>query len=538
MGYALIWTESLAVALVLVALIAACAARWPPLWRWGVSILVSLLLLAPAVGLTWGLRVLSWQGVVPDGKFYEALGWTVVLALGMAGIYFIGFRPSKEATGLAALAWPRGRLAVALGLVVILDVITVSNMDLAVKMQLNAVRAEAGAKILALTPPRLPDHDNAAPVYQEAFEALTPREQLPTPWKEKASAWFEPTASFDFQDKDLGEFLRSQERGLALLRKAAALPGCSFERDYFLSIEMPIPELNRMRDVAQLLALDARSKSRRGDGAGAIDDVAAIFGVARHTNEPMLITMLLSGTIDRLGVAALEDVLAQAAPKPEDLARLSPRDVSYNKALQRALQMEEVALGLPLYAAVNTGPGDNFQWLAHDMNPLGRWVLDSPLYRIFFLADDLAAYRRNMKEFQDLAGRPYAEARLDWDRQEQWIKANRAGGILTGLLIPAVQRVAVAAARTDATHRLAQLALAAEAYRAKNGKYPERLQDLTPDFLPPVPADPFTGQPPRLKHDGKDLVLYSVGPDDKDDGGTPWNDSQGKGDIVFRLRGR
>src|SRR5262249_25069107 len=47
MGYALIWTESLAVALVLVALIAACAARWPPLWRWGVSILVSLLLLAP-----------------------------------------------------------------------------------------------------------------------------------------------------------------------------------------------------------------------------------------------------------------------------------------------------------------------------------------------------------------------------------------------------------------------------------------------------------------------------------------------------------
>ena len=50
-----------------------------------------------------------------------------------------------------------------------------------------------------------------------------------------------------------------------------------------------------------------------------------------------------------------------------------------------------------------------------------------------------------------------------------------------------------------------------------------------------VPIDPFSGQPLRLKLDGKDLVLYSVGPDGTDDGGAPWNEATKHGDLVFRL---
>ena len=35
----------------------------------------------------------------------------------------------------------------------------------------------------------------------------------------------------DPQDKELREFLRAQERGLVLVRKAATMPQCSFDRD-------------------------------------------------------------------------------------------------------------------------------------------------------------------------------------------------------------------------------------------------------------------------------------------------------------------
>jgi hypothetical protein len=67
---------------------------------------------------------------------------------------------------------------------------------------------------------------------------------------------------------------------------------------------------------------------------------------------------------------------------------------------------------------------------------------------------------------------------------------------------------------------------------------PARLEDLTPEYLPRVPADPFDGKPLRLKRDGKDVIVYSVGPDGQDDGGTRWDVTKNRGDLVFRLRGR
>ena len=49
--------------------------------------------------------------------------------------------------------------------------------------------------------------------------------------------------------------------------------------------------------------------------------------------------------------------------------------------------------------------------------------------------------------------------------------------------------------------------------------------------------DPFDGQPLRMKRDGKDLLLYSIGANLRDDGGSP-GASPYEGDLVFRVRGR
>ena len=74
------------------------------------------------------------------------------------------------------------------------------------------------------------------------------------------------------------------------------------------------------------------------------------------------------------------------------------------------------------------------------------------------------------------------------------------------------------------------------AYRAKNGKYPEKLDQLIGAHLPAIPKDPFDGQPLRMKRQGQEIVLYSIGDDLKDDGGTPFDPAKGQGDIVFHLR--
>jgi hypothetical protein len=542
MGYALIWVESLAVALLVPALVAACAARWPGRLRQaGPPVLTAVLLVGLAACVTWAAGFFRFQAFLDSVPFWSLLAWTILFAVGTVLLLARGLRRRPEGDVPAARSWPRGRLALALAVAVILAGTTFTNLDLAVKVQLAGVRAEAGAKALALAPARVPDRDNAAPVYQEAFAALTPADKVPPPWHDKAATWFAPDGTaFDAGDKDLADFLATQERGLALLRKAAALPGCSFAWDYSRGIELRLPELQQLRHGARLLALDARARAARRDGPSALADVAALFGIARHLNEPILISIFLAAAVEEMGVRALEEVLAHTTPQPGQLAPLSAslgQGASYRTQVRRAFQMEEAAMGLSSFAML---AGENTAECSQALGALcgeqaaGR-VLCSPLYRVFFVPGDLAAYRRTMGQMQELAARPYYESHEDWAEFDRQFRRHR-GGVLTNLIIPAGPKCARRAAEVDALRQLARLALAVTVYRAQEGKYPDTLNDLLPGYIAEIPSDPFDGKPLRSRPDGKGLVVYSIGPDLKDDGGVAWDASRWQGDLLFRLR--
>ncbi|HEX5322294.1 MAG TPA: hypothetical protein VFW40_00810 [Capsulimonadaceae bacterium] len=65
-------------------------------------------------------------------------------------------------------------------------------------------------------------------------------------------------------------------------------------------------------------------------------------------------------------------------------------------------------------------------------------------------------------------------------------------------------------------------ALALRIYRLDNGEYPNSLAELSPKYLPTTPADPFAmNSALRYRRTGGKYLLYSVGPDGKDDGGKP-----------------
>jgi hypothetical protein len=538
MGYALIWMEGMAAALLAVALVTACAAHWPRrLGQRVVPILLVTVLATLAVSATYVATAIKFGAFQETDWFTYALSWTVLFTIGAVLILRRGLRASKPGGVSAAQAWSRSKLALALGGLVLLDSITFTNLDVAMRVQMASVRAEAGAMELGLLPPHIPDRENAALIYEEAFEALTPLAKLPPVWKEKTSAWMElDTSKFDPKDKDLREYLSSQARGLALLRKAAAMPGCWFERNYAQTIEMLLPELEQFRHAAQLLALDALTRAGDGEGQAAAEDVAAIFGIAGHINDPILISCLTSIAVNRIGTKALEDTLALTTPRPEDLARLPLEgSVSYRKYLQRACRMEEAAIGLSSFAILaGEKPKDWRKGFEQAFDGAPVWVFNSATWRVFFLPDDLAAYRRTMRELQEMAARPYSEAQQDWQTFDQSLRTNRRG-LLTALLIPHLGKCLAAAAEGDSARQLARLALATTAYRSKSRAYPEKLDDLVPEYLERIPLDPFDGQPLRMKRGERGLVLYSVGRDQKDDGGAPWDAAKQEGDLLFRL---
>jgi hypothetical protein len=558
MGYALLWLESLAAVLLFKATVAAVAARWSPRWGWRIlPLTVALLLLGGAVALS--ATALAYAGDPSSGNAFMVIppphspawevvsaqlvswsqaiwivAWTVSLSVGTVVLYWRCLRSHGEPPAPPAASWPGGWLALSWVAALALLAFTFSNLDQAVKVQLASLRAEAGALALTQAPPRLPDRENAALVYRRAFEVLRPQEAVPAPLRDKVQAWRNyDRAKIDPRDKDLREYLRVREPALALLRQAAAMPGCSFDYNYLEGLRTLIPELHSLREAARELALDVVVKTADGDSAGALGDVAALYGIAGHLNEPFYISLLMSVAIEKSAARALEEALTLRPPSPEGLAQIRSRldpVISYRVRLQRCLVFEE-SVGLSAFGGL--GNGDASWLIDFGMYHGSPWLLENvlvPGYRVFLLPDDLASYRATIKDHQRAAKLSFA----DVAGRERVLGLSRGRGIVTRLLLPTATR-GQQPAEGDASRQLALAALALASYRARMGRFPEKLDELVPKDIPVLPRDPFDGKPLRYRPDDKGVTVYSIGADLKDDGGKPWNPLERTGDLVFRL---
>ena len=82
---------------------------------------------------------------------------------------------------------------------------------------------------------------------------------------------------------------------------------------------------------------------------------------------------------------------------------------------------------------------------------------------------------------------------------------------------------------------LERIAFALVIYKAEKGEYPAALEALQPGILKEIPHDWSSGKPLVYKRIEKGYVLYSVGPNKIDDGGTGNPQDRTKGDIVVRV---
>jgi hypothetical protein len=65
---------------------------------------------------------------------------------------------------------------------------------------------------------------------------------------------------------------------------------------------------------------------------------------------------------------------------------------------------------------------------------------------------------------------------------------------------------------------MTRLLLAMRAYRIEKGRLPQKLEELVPEYLDVIPVDDFDGKP--LRYNPAKRVVYSVGKDLKDEGGS------------------
>ena len=422
--------------------------------------------------------------------------------------------------------------------------------------------------------------------WKDFAEAPGPAEQdaLPLYWEahDKFLVPKGPGTSYDvgtledmLRDLTANEAYRKQHRGevgvilelsrdsLALATQAAARTGANYNIDFRRpAIQAELPVLARVLTFADAIVLAALEAHDAGQDAQALRHLQVLFAMSRTLGRhPMLIVQFVSVACAKRAAMGIEQIESTLQVGPEPAA---------TSAQVRALIDEFL-----------------------DTDPARRGWVRAMMAERSFAYDTIERVRRGEFSLQDIRSSDFAVPRnerpgwakvlwplLTWDeltclqvetsmvecaRQTDYPAARRALGDgpdsyqslrlrstqpgfaiwhpFTGILIPT--SCEAVPFHHLALRRMAATALAMRSYNVEKGRPVAALADLvTAGFLKELPADPFSdkGEPIRYKADPEQPLLYSVGKDGRDDGGTFKLDADGgvdkdSPDIVFFLKG-
>jgi len=343
-----------------------------------------------------------------------------------------------------------------------------------------------------------PAAENAAPLYAKAFAALAPVESTSR------------------------SFLAQNQRTLDLLRVAASRKMCRYPIDLTKGYTALVPHLRDLKTCAQLLSQAASSHAIKGEMDLAAEFLLDGLHLARSLEqEPLIISRLVQIAAETILQTGLESILSRKAFTDEQLAGLQ---AAFREAESGVSMIRPLAGDRCSSIAIFQMPAPDQAKAFAQMGGAAQ-TKDTEAYRTSsnFNADFIFFLDR-MDECVAAAKLPLPEsleAVRQWTTRVREAKTKRY--VISGLLLPTLETLMDRATECAGRLRVAQTALAVERYRlAHQDALPASLAELAPQFVDGVPTDPFDGQPLRYKKTSPNgFVIYSIGKDRTDQGGTP-----------------
>jgi hypothetical protein len=417
-----------------------------------------------------------------------------------------------------------------------------------------------------IIPPEVPDTENAALLYESAALLLKgqpagKRSLLERLGDISGSLRQEPTEPemIAKRQQELAEFrqLIQQDvvsQALSIIQQGTHRPACRFERAYDRGLPMN-PYLGDLRHLIFILWAKARLEAEAGQPtlAWELAQTQLKFADALR-QEPVFISQVLRmgmiqgscATIQRLCEALTPDE-QQSQTLSDLLGALDDIRPLMLAADGERLLVGEWAFSLPknelnkalwdwtsnaghgarltkhLFDVTRSGPNEHVSEVLHRI-----WFIRTT-FKPAFLADH-ATYLRLANENTRLIGRPYSsEERQHSDEECSRITKHH---VLTNILMPALGAIREAHCRATAMMRITRAGLALLQYKQAHGAFPSTLDAIALANL----SDPFSEKPLLYRVEGDGFVVYSVGPDQKDNNGaTPQRPGQKTDcDIVWR----
>ena len=325
------------------------------------------------------------------------------------------------------------------------------------------------------------------------------------------------------------------------LRVASRLPLSRFPINY--DSERPydtlLPHLADLKKCSQVLQLRAEAELQNGQSEQALADLKlSLRFVDSIRTEPFLISHLVRIAMVNIVLQPVWEGLAEHKWSDVQLAELEHElaGLDFLADYQFAMRGER-ACGIAavehlrrtrIFRALSGGLEEG----SHDES-----APDNPLEQIsgavFHLIPSAVFYHNEMAiarmHQQWLLPAVDVERRVvspEMVRQavaanEQMRKHWSPNNVIACMLLPALEGCATKFGYAQSALDLARVAVALERHRLAHQEYPGSLDPLAPPFLEKIPHDVLNGQPLHYRRtdDGR-FVLYSVGWNQSDDGGT------------------
>jgi hypothetical protein len=414
-------------------------------------------------------------------------------------------------------------------LVILLVVVTavllvraVFNYAMGKKLENYLAEAKAEGIPLALKDiaPSCPDPDNAAPLWKAA-EALfiLPDEKDRKLAFDTVGAFFDGKPFDEAARQTLARLCGKNRRVFELIAEAAARPCLRFGD--WTKAPWAIEQVKAMKTIqaTRLLGIDAVLQADAGQVREGLEECRnGMHFVRKLMDEPWLLNNLVALSEMKVLLICFDRI---ARGRGIDSATLAAWMNEMNFDFWRHQSVRwiptERLIGLEWGLKVIGGkPGDASAALSllGDEKGIDRffyWLVRPVLKSQFIWV------HKRYGDLEKIAPEPYY-------KQNEFLNKRNLERVPwyyrpTGVLFADFRGVFLKEAALEAMMLTTKAGLACKIYKNKTGRYPESLGALVPDLLPEVPIDPFTGKPLIYKIQSGELLIYSLGSNQKDDGG-------------------
>ena len=389
------------------------------------------------------------------------------------------------------------------------------------------------------------------PVYPKDYNAIppVPNEVNSALLYEKASLAFTWPASIDpniklddFMDPSFIETHMDEARKIIIankatfdaIREAGTLPEAHWQQGPFTSplSSMSFPNLGGNRQLVKLLYLSALFESKNGRHAKAMDNINEILLLSerlRKLKGGIIVHMVASSCCAKaINAISIITPSCHFTDKPiprNDISKVvSLKDavLLINKLLNDTPIKESWASAINFERATIIDAGDLI-CSGSPISPISypkTGILFKPHWRLEQY--DLTTELTTLASIPASADFHSAQKQLPDRSLSSNLQAILTKPISSSFLLPGIERPVELHYRLIAERRMAAIAIAIRIYESQNGRRPQNLSELVPDYLPAVPVDPFssTGDPLGYLPNADRPRLYSVNLDGFDDGGT------------------